>query len=68
MMNVPLTQDDMITRFPETNRQTWAQMRYRGTGPKFFKVGRKVYYRQEDVQEWVENNLQSRTDDEKTVA
>lgn len=67
-MSIPLTPDDMVERFPDTNRQTWAQMRYRGTGPKFFKVGRKVYYRQEDVDTWIESSLQTRTDDEKEVA
>lgn len=67
-MSTPLTIEDMIAGHPGTNRQSWAQMRYRGTGPKFFKVGRKVYYRPEDVDAWIENNLQTRTDDEKKVA
>lgn len=67
-MSIPLTPEDLTSRFSGTNKQTWAQHRYRGTGPKFFKVGRKVYYRPEDVQEWIENNLQTRTDDEKEVA
>lgn len=58
-----LTPDDMTEKFPGTNRQSWAQHRYRGTGPTFFKVGRKVFYRVEDVTDWIENSLQTRTDD-----
>lgn len=67
-MSTPLTPEDLVNSFPGTNRQTWAQHRYRGTGPKFFKVGRKVYYRPEDVAAWIENSLQTRTDDEPQVA
>jgi hypothetical protein len=37
-----------------------AQMRYRGTGPKFCKVGRKVVYRWSDVRAYLDaNNFQS---------
>lgn len=59
-----LTVDDMINRYPGTNRQSWAQMRYRGGGPKYFKVGRKVFYRPEDIEEWEQSQLRTRTDDE----
>lgn len=61
--NTPLTIEDMIARYPGTNRQAWAQHRYRGTGPAFFKVGRRVYYRIEDVLAWEENNTRTRTDE-----
>lgn len=53
----------MISRYPGTSRDTWAQHRYRGSGPSFFKVGRRVYYRLEDVLEWEESQLRTRTDD-----
>lgn len=59
-----LTIDDMIARYPGTNRQSWAQLRYRGNGPKYFKVGRKVFYRPEDIDEWEQSQLLTRTDDE----
>lgn len=62
-MNTPFTIEDLESRYPGTNRQTWAQHRYRGTGPKFIKVGRKIYYRQEDVMAWEESNIRTRTDD-----
>lgn len=63
-MPVALTPDDLVQMFPGTNRQSWAQHRYRGTGPKYFKVGRSVYYRPEDVDEWIDANLRTRTDDD----
>jgi hypothetical protein len=40
-----------------------AQMRYRGTGPKFCKVGRKVVYRWSDVRAYLDANTLQRTDD-----
>lgn len=67
-MSVPLTIEDMIARYPGTNRQSWAQHRYRGTGPAFFKVGRRVYYRLDDVLAWEESNTRTRTDEPKAVA
>ncbi|MEJ6013386.1 DNA-binding protein [Corynebacterium sp. H127] len=60
----PMTIDEMIERYPGTNRQTWAQHRYRGTGPRFFKVGRKVYYRVEDVFAWEQECTRVRTDEQ----
>lgn len=43
--------------------QALAQMRYRGDGPRFLKVGRSVFYRLEDVLAWEESQLRNRTDD-----
>lgn len=64
MSTTPLTIEDMIARYPGTNRQTWAQHRYRGTGPAYFKVGaRKVFYRPEDVTAWEESLTRTRTDE-----
>ena len=64
----PLAIEDMIARYPGTNRQSWAQHRYRGTGPAFFKVGRRVFYRPEDVLAWEEASTRTRTDEPKAVA
>lgn len=55
--------EDMIDRYPGTSRQTWAQARYDGTGPSFLKVGRRVFYRSEDVIAWEESSVRSRTDE-----
>lgn len=67
-MSTRLTIDDLVSRYPGTTRQTWAQHRYRGTGPAYFKVGRTPFYRQEDVLAWEESQLRTRTDDEPAVA
>jgi hypothetical protein len=44
-----------------------AQMRYRGTGPKFIKVGKKVLYRWSDVRDYLDTNTIQRTDDPRGV-
>lgn len=63
MSDKPLTIDDMIDRYPGTNRQTWAQHRFRGTGPAYIKVGKKIYYLPEDVVMWESAQRRMRTDD-----
>lgn len=68
MSTQPLSIENMIARYPGTTRQTWAQARFNGTGPAYFKVGRKVYYRPDDVIAWEESQLRTRTDDEVMVA
>jgi len=45
-----------------------AQMRYRGTGPKFCKVGRKVIYRWSDIETFLAANTLQRTDDPRGAA
>lgn len=43
----------------DTTEAGLAQMRYRGTGPKFCRVGkRRVIYRWRDVNEYLEANKQ----------
>ncbi len=39
-----------------------AQLRYRGGGPRYMKFGRKVLYRREDVEAYLEENSYARTD------
>lgn len=46
-----------------------AQMRYRGTGPKFIKVGnKKVLYRWSDIRNYLNANTIQRTDDPRGAA
>ena len=40
-----------------------AQLRYRGNGPKFIKVGGRVLYRWSDVNAYLDANTMTRTDD-----
>lgn len=39
--------------FPGLNPKTLANLRSQGRGPRFFKVGRKVFYRLEDLEAWL---------------
>lgn len=61
---VPLaTSDDVANYIPGMDGKALAQLRYRGKGPKFVKLGQKVFYRWEDVYEWVDTHVQTRTDE-----
>jgi hypothetical protein len=44
-----------------------AQMRYRGTGPRFVKRGRRVLYRWSDIRAYLDANTLQRTDDPRGV-
>lgn len=48
-----MSPEDLAEHFgiPVASIYAW---RYRGTGPKAFKIGRHVRYRVEDVAAWVE--------------
>jgi hypothetical protein len=46
-----------------TSEAGLAQMRYRGTGPRFVKRGRRVLYRWSDVRRYLDANTCQRTDD-----
>ena len=53
-----------VAAYLHTTEQGLAQMRYRGTGPRFIKVGpRKILYRWSDVQAFLDANTVQRTDD-----
>ncbi|BBY61152.1 helix-turn-helix transcriptional regulator [Mycolicibacterium sarraceniae] len=51
-----------------TTESGLAQMRYRGTGPKFVKVGHRVLYRWSDVRAYLDANTVQRTDDPRGVS
>jgi len=52
----------MVELFPNTTEQTWAGLRHKGTGPRYIKVMRRVYYRRVDIEAWLEANVMERTD------
>jgi hypothetical protein len=57
-----------VARALYTTEAALAQMRYRGTGPKYCKVGqRRVLYRWSDVQAYLDANTLQRTDDPRGV-
>jgi hypothetical protein len=51
----------------DTTEAGLAQMRYRGTGPRFVKRGRRVLYRWSDVRDYLDANTCQRTDDPRGV-
>nr|WP_261876014.1 helix-turn-helix domain-containing protein [Mycobacterium marinum] len=51
-----------LAEYLRTTTATVAQDRYKGTGPKFIKRGRRVLYRWSDVLEWLDRNRVQRTD------
>jgi len=51
-----------------TTPEALAQKRYLGTGPKFVKLGRRVFYKWADVHAWIDQNTMQRTDDRRGAA
>ncbi|PJE01666.1 helix-turn-helix domain-containing protein [Mycobacterium sp.] len=51
-----------VAEYLHTTTASLAQDRYKGTGPKFLKHGRRVLYRWSDVAEWLDQNTFQRTD------
>jgi hypothetical protein len=52
-----------VAEYLHTTTASLAQDRYRGTGPRFIKRGRRVLYRWSDVVDWLDRNTFQRTDD-----
>nr|WP_261877205.1 helix-turn-helix domain-containing protein [Mycobacterium marinum] len=52
-----------VAEYLHTTTDSLAQDRYRGTGPKFVKHGRRVLYCWSDVTEWLAQNTFQRTDE-----
>jgi predicted DNA-binding transcriptional regulator AlpA len=52
-----------VAQYLHTTTASLAQDRYKGTGPRFIKRGRRVLYRRSDVLEWLDRNTIQRTDD-----
>ena len=49
-------------------RRTLQKWRVEGRGPRFLKVGRRVFYRRCDIEEWLQTCLRSSTSDPGEVA
>ena len=52
-----------VAAYFRTTEAKLANDRYRGIGPKFLKLGRRVLYDWDDVYAWEEANRLQRTDD-----
>jgi hypothetical protein len=53
-----LTPGELAKRYPGTTEKTIAEWRYKKTGPKFFRAGKRVYYRLPDVMAWEAENAE----------
>lgn len=58
-----LHKPEEVAEYLGTSVEGLAQMRYRGNGPKFVKLGggKIVRYRDSDIKEWLEENVKDRT-------
>ncbi len=48
--------DRVLEQVTPIKRVTWQQLRARGTGPRWFKIGRRCLYKLDDVREWIERH------------
>jgi len=56
-----ITQDE-VREITGIELPALAQLRYRGTGPRFYKpTARRVLYKRSEVIEWLESTAQTRT-------
>lgn len=58
----PLATPKEVAAYRRTSEAALAQERYRGIGPKFKKLGKRVFYDWEDVSAWIAANTLQRTD------
>lgn len=52
-----------VAQYMRTTEAALAQQRFRGDGPKFIKRGRKVLYRWADIEEYLESQTVTRTNE-----
>ncbi|WP_406266061.1 DNA-binding protein [Nocardia sp. NBC_00881] len=52
----PLATPKEVAEFRRTTVAALAQERYRGTGPAFLSLGRRIFYTWESVDAWVDAN------------
>lgn len=50
-----------LAEYLHTTVPNLAQLRYLGEGPAFIKAGRRVLYRESDVQAWLDENTRTQT-------
>ncbi|MFC9833194.1 helix-turn-helix transcriptional regulator [Rhodococcus sp. NPDC127530] len=60
---VPLATPQEVAAYRRITVAALAQERYKGTGPKFRKLGKRVLYDWADVYSWVDAQAMQRTDE-----
>ena len=63
----PLATPAEVAVYRRTTEGNLAQERYRGVGPKFKKLGKRVFYDWADVDTWIAANTLQRTDDKPSM-
>jgi hypothetical protein len=59
----PLATPEEVATYRRTTSAALANERHKGKGPKYKKLGGRVYYDWADVLAWIEANTLTRTDD-----
>lgn len=69
MNSLPLLDTEELSHLIHITEPTLRYWRHIGTGPKYFRMGgRKVYYRREDIDAWLENQYAASNPQPKTAS
>jgi len=61
-MGAKITPSGMTEKYPGTTTGYWAQLRFRGEGPRFYKPSPKVvFYDEDECEEWFATKVQTQT-------
>jgi predicted DNA-binding transcriptional regulator AlpA len=55
------TQDEAAKKLRVGSPRTMERWRADGVGPRYVKIGARVYYRDSDLDEWVKSQVRSHT-------
>ncbi len=50
-----------IEAYTGIKRQTHARWRHEGSGPKYVRLGGRVFYRSDDVRQWIRSQIRENT-------
>lgn len=56
-----LHKPEEVAEYLGTTTGSLAQMRYRGQGPRFVKLGKSIRYRDSDIREFLDKNTREQT-------
>ena len=57
-MEPMLTMEEVQAKWPNLRVPTLRWWRHRGIGPRSAKIGRRVFYRESDVQAWLDEQFE----------
>jgi predicted DNA-binding transcriptional regulator AlpA len=59
-MDYRLLTEPEAAGFTRLSRKTLQHLRYRGKGPAYCRLGRRIFYPQPELLAWIEQNLRRR--------